>query len=203
MDSGEENEMLIPKNVIIASGSRPKSLPGLDIDGTSVLTSDEALELKQLPKSVLIIGGGVLGIEWASMLSDFGLGVTIMEYADRILPNEDRDISKEMQRILKKKKVKVVANAKVLPETIQKMNGSIAISAIVKGEEQTFAAEKILVSVGRRPNTENLGLQNTDIELDNGFIKVNKNYQTKESHIYAIGDVIGGSSLLMWLLMRE
>ncbi|MBM7713752.1 dihydrolipoyl dehydrogenase [Siminovitchia sp. FSL H7-0308] len=195
MDSGEENEMLIPKNVIIASGSRPKSLPGLDIDGTSVLTSDEALELKQLPKSVLIIGGGVLGIEWASMLSDFGLGVTIMEYADRILPNEDRDISKEMQRILKKKKVKVVANAKVLPETIQKMNGSIAISAIVKGEEQTFAAEKILVSVGRRPNTENLGLQNTDIELDNGFIKVNKNYQTKESHIYAIGDVIGGLQL--------
>ena len=137
----------------------------------------------------------MLGIEWASMLSDFGLGVTIMEYADRILPNEDRDISKEMQRILKKKKVKVIVNAKVLPETIQKMNGSTAISAIVKGEEQTFAAEKILVSVGRRPNTENLGLQNTDIELDNGFIKVNKNYQTKESHIYAIGDVIGGLQL--------
>lgn len=195
MDSGEENEMLIPKNVILASGSRPKSLPGLDIDGTTVLTSDEALEMEQLPKSVLIIGGGVIGIEWASMLSDFGVEVTILEYADRILPAEDRDISKEMERILKKKKVKVVANAKVLPESIQKTGESASISSVVKGEEQTFAAEKILVSVGRQPNTENLGLQNTDIELDRGFIKVNENYQTKEAHIYAIGDVIGGLQL--------
>jgi dihydrolipoamide dehydrogenase len=195
MNNGDDNEMLVPKNVIIATGSRPKSLPGLEIDGTHVLTSDEALGLEELPASILIIGGGVIGIEWASMLSDFGVETTVLEYEDRILPAEDRDISKEMQRVLKKKKVKVMTNAQVLPETIQKTDHSTTVSVLINGEKQVFAAEKILVATGRIPNTENLGLQNTDIELDRGFIKVNESYQTKESHIYAIGDVIGGLQL--------
>lgn len=103
MANGDENEMLIPKNVIIATGSRPRSLPGLELDGENVLSSDEALELEQLPASMLIVGGGVIGIEWASMLCDFGVDVTVIEYADRILPTEDADISKEMQTQLAKK----------------------------------------------------------------------------------------------------
>jgi dihydrolipoamide dehydrogenase len=195
MSNGEENEMLIPKNVIIATGSRPRSLPGLEIDGEFVLSSDEALELEALPKSILIVGGGVIGIEWASMLSDFGVEVTVIEYADRIVPTEDKDISKEIQRLMKKKGVKIITSAKVLSETLKKENGLVSISAELEGEQKEFTGEKILVSVGRAANTENIGLQNTEIMVEKGFIKVNEFLQTKESHIYAIGDVIGGLQL--------
>ncbi|MDQ0197377.1 dihydrolipoyl dehydrogenase [Neobacillus ginsengisoli] len=194
MNNGQENEMLIPKNVIIATGSRPRTLPGLEIDGDFVMTSDEALSLEVLPNSIIIVGGGVIGIEWASMLSDFGVEVTVVEYADRIIPTEDKEISKEMQRLMKKKGVKLVTSAKVLPETLVKGDG-VAISAEVKGELKEYQAEKILVSVGRQANTEGIGIENTDIQIEKGFIVTNEFFQTKESHIYAIGDVIGGLQL--------
>ncbi|ULT55585.1 dihydrolipoyl dehydrogenase [Neobacillus drentensis] len=194
MNNGTENEMLIPKNVIVATGSRPRTLPGLDIDGEFVMSSDEALQLKELPKSILIIGGGVIGIEWASMLSDFGIEVTVLESADRIIPTEDIDISKEMQRVMKKKGINLVTSAKVLPETMVK-DQEVRISAEVKGVLKQFKAEKLLVSVGRQANLEGIGLENTDIQAENGFIVTNEFYQTKESHIYAIGDVIGGLQL--------
>ena len=194
MNNGQENEMLIPKNVIIATGSRPKTLPGLDIDGKYIMTSDEALVINELPNSIIIVGGGVIGIEWASMLSDFGVEVTVLEYADRILPTEDHEISKEMQRIMKKKKITIVTGAKVLPDTFEKGNG-VTIAAEVKGEQKRFTADTMLVSVGRQANVEDIGLQNTSIEIEKGFIKTNQFYQTKESHIYAIGDVNGGLQL--------
>jgi dihydrolipoamide dehydrogenase len=194
-ENGDENEMLIPKNVIVATGSRPRSLPGLEIDGNQVMTSDEALSLEELPKSIIIVGGGVIGIEWASMLDDFGVEVTVLEYADRVLPTEDKEVSKEMQRLLKKRGIKVVTSAKVLPETLEKEEGSVTIKAEHKGEEKSFSAEKMLVSVGRQANVEGIGLENTDIQVEKGFIKTNDRFQTKESHIYAIGDVIGGLQL--------
>ncbi|MEW9111301.1 dihydrolipoyl dehydrogenase [Cytobacillus gottheilii] len=193
MNNGEENEMLIPKNVIVATGSRPRTLPGLEIGG-NVMTSDEALKLEEIPSSIIIVGGGVIGIEWASMLSDFGAEVTVIEYADRIIPTEDKEISKEMQRLMKKKGVKIVTNAKVLPETLSQ-GDQVTISAEVKGEQKQFSAEKLLVSVGRQANTEGIGIENTDIQVEKGAILVNEYYQTKESHIYAIGDVIGGLQL--------
>jgi len=194
MNSGAENEMLIPKNVIIATGSRPRPLPGLEIDGEYVLTSDEALELTAIPKSVIIVGGGVIGIEWASMLSDFGAEVTVLEYEDRIIPTEDKEVSKEMQRLMKKKGIKIITKAKVLPETLSK-DGEVSILAEVNGANREFIAERLLVSVGRQANIEGLGLENTDIQVDRGHIVTNLYYQTKESHIYAIGDVIGGLQL--------
>ncbi|OXS62879.1 dihydrolipoyl dehydrogenase [Rossellomorea vietnamensis] len=195
MNNGEDNAMLIPKNVIVATGSRPRSLPGLEIDGDYVLSSDEALSLEALPKSIIIVGGGVIGIEWASMLSDFDVDVTVVEYADKIVPTEDHEISKEMQRLMKKKGVKIVTSAKVLPESLKKGDGEVTINAEHKGEEKSFTAEKILVSVGRQANVEGIGLENTDIKVEKGFIEVNDFFQTKESHIYAIGDVIGGLQL--------
>jgi dihydrolipoamide dehydrogenase len=194
MNNGEENEMLIPKNVIVATGSRPRTLPGLEADGDYVMTSDEALSMKELPSSIIIVGGGVIGIEWASMLVDFGLDVTVLEYADRILPTEDKEVSKELQRLMKKKGVKIVTGAKVLPETLEKGEG-VTIKAEHKGEQKTFTAEKLLVSVGRQANVEGIGIENTEIQLDRGNIVTNEFYQTKESHIYAIGDVIGGLQL--------
>ncbi|OLS40128.1 dihydrolipoyl dehydrogenase [Bacillus sp. MRMR6] len=194
MNNGEENEMLLPKNVIVATGSRPRTLSGLAIDGELVITSDEALELETLPNSIIIVGGGVIGIEWASMLSDFGVEVTVIEYADRIIPTEDKEVSKEMQRLMKKKGIKIVTNAKVLPESLIRDNG-VTISAEVKAGVKEFKAEQLLVSVGRQANVEGIGLENTDIQVEKGYISTNEYYQTKESHIYAIGDVIGGLQL--------
>jgi dihydrolipoamide dehydrogenase len=194
MNNGEDNEMLIPKNVIVATGSRPRTLPGLEADGKYIMTSDEALAMEELPKSIIIVGGGVIGIEWASMLADFGTEVTVIEYADRIVPTEDKEVSREMQRAMKKKGVKIVTGAKVLPETLQTGNG-VTVRAEVKNDSKEFQAEKLLVSVGRQANVEGIGLDNTEIQLEKGFIQTNEVFQTKESHIYAIGDVIGGLQL--------
>ncbi|MCY7928942.1 dihydrolipoyl dehydrogenase [Bacillus inaquosorum] len=193
--NGEENDMLIPKQVIIATGSRPRMLPGLEADGKHVLTSDEALQMEELPKSIIIVGGGVIGIEWASMLHDFGVKVTVIEYADRILPTEDQDISKEMESLLKKKGIQFVTGTKVQPDTMAKTSDDISIQAEKDGETVTYSAEKMLVSIGRQANIEGIGIENTDIVTENGVISVNENCQTKESHIYAIGDVIGGLQL--------
>ncbi|WP_353855299.1 dihydrolipoyl dehydrogenase [Bacillus sp. Bos-x628] len=195
MANGDENEMLIPKQVIIATGSRPRVLPGLEVDGTHILSSDEALELNELPQSMLIVGGGVIGIEWASMMNDFGVKVTVIEFADRILPTEDRDISKEMEKLLSKKGITFITNAKVLPDTVEKHEHLVKIQAEKGGDIQSFEAEKLLLSVGRVPNIEGIGLENTEIQTEKHGIVVNEHYQTKESHIYAIGDVIGGLQL--------
>lgn len=195
MNNGEENEMLIPKHVIIATGSRPKSLPGLEIDGSTVISSEEALQMEKLPSSIIIVGGGVIGVEWASMLADFDVKVTILEYSDRLVPTEDKEISKELQRILKKKGIQIVTGAKVLPETLQKNVDKVIIQAEKNGEAKSFEGEKLLVSVGRIGNVEGIGLENTDIAVVQNQIQTNEYYQTKESHIYAIGDCIGGLQL--------
>lgn len=194
LKSGEENEMLIPKNVIVATGSRPRTLPGLTIDGEKVITSDEALKMETLPASIIIVGGGVIGIEWASMLTDFDVDVTVVEYSDRILPTEDQDISREMTKLLKAKGVTIITSAKVMADTLS-VGGQVKISAQVGDDMQEYEAEKLLVSVGRQANVEGIGLENTDIVVENGVIATNDFYQTKESHIYAIGDVIGGLQL--------
>ncbi|MED1469439.1 dihydrolipoyl dehydrogenase [Bacillus salipaludis] len=193
--NNEGGEIIVsPRNILIATGSRPRTFYGLEADEKYVMTSDEALEMEILPNSIIIVGGGVIGIEWASMLVDFGTQVTVLEYADRILPTEDKDVSKEIQRLLKKKGVKIITGAKVLPETLEKGDG-VSIKAEHKGKETSFSADKLLVSVGRLPNTEGIGLEKTAIEMNGIFIKTNDSYQTKEPNIYAIGDVIGGLQL--------
>ena len=194
LNEDDQEVILIAKNIILATGSRPRTLPGLEADGEYVMTSDEALQMKELPESILIVGGGVIGIEWASMLVDFGLSVTVIEYADRILPTEDKEISKEVQRLMKKKGVKIITGAKVLPETLEKGEG-VSIKAEQKGKETSYSADKLLVSVGRMPNIEGINLENTSVAVERAFIKTNEYYQTNEQNIYAIGDVIGGLQL--------
>lgn len=194
MNNGEENEMLIPENVIIATGSHPRTLPNLEIDGEFILTSDEALQMSELPTSMIIVGGGVIGIEWASMLSDFGVQVTIIEYADRILPLEDKDVSKEITRVFKKKGIKVITNAELQVDSVH-INNNVTINVLQKEVLKEFTADKLLLSVGRNANINNIGLENTNIVTEKGCIVTNEFYQTKESHIYAIGDVIGGLQL--------
>lgn len=190
-----EAEMLVPQNIIIATGSRPRSLPGLTIDGEYILHSDHVLEMEQLPESMVILGGGVIGLEWASMLNDFGVEVTVVEAMDRILPQEDPDVNKEMTRLLKKRNVEVLTEARLIPELVSVENGRVAFQVDQGGRQRSLDAEKMLVAVGRQPNTEDIGLQNTSIRLDRGFISVNSFMQTNESHIYAIGDVTGNYQL--------
>ena len=190
-----ENEILIPKNIIIATGSKPRNLEGMHVDGQTVLTSDHALQLTSLPKSMIIIGAGVIGIEWASMLNDFGVNVTVLESGTRILPTEDQDISNEMEKLLTQRGIQIFKNVEILTNTIQQVDG-ITLQAKVNGEEEiTFTAEKLLLAIGRIGNIDDIGLENTDIQYEQSFIHVNENYQTKEKHIYAIGDVIGGMQL--------
>jgi len=195
MANGDENEMLVPTNVVIATGSKPRGMAGLTIDGQYVLNSDHALQLESLPKSLLIVGGGVIGIEWASMLCDFGVYVTVVEYGPSILPAEDADIVKEVTKQLEKRGVRIVTNARLDTNTFKIENDNVFISAKVNEKEEIFEADKLLLCVGREANTQGIGLENTEIEVENGFIKVNDSYQTKESHMYAIGDVIGGLQL--------
>lgn len=194
MADGSENEILLPKNVLIATGSKPKELPGLETDGEYVLSSDEALQIEQLPESILIVGGGVIGIEWASMLADFGVEVTIVESADRILPSEDAEISKEITKLFKRKGIHIQTRAKIFPDTLVKGDG-VSIRAEVNGETIEMEAKRILLSIGRTANITDIGIENTNIKISNGVIEVNSFYQTKENHIYAIGDCIGGMQL--------
>ncbi|MFD1335526.1 dihydrolipoyl dehydrogenase [Oceanobacillus iheyensis] len=191
---GKENDMLLPKNVLIATGSRPNQLPGFEFDHNYILSSDDALALETLPDSIVIIGGGVIGIEWASMLNDFEVDVTIIENQDRILSTEDAEISKEMSKLLSQKGINIITNANVKADSVKKDQG-VSLQVDVDGEIQTHQAEKVLMSVGRKGNIENIGLENTDIVTDRNLIMTNEFYQTKESHIYAIGDVIGGLQL--------
>ncbi|MCG7375655.1 dihydrolipoyl dehydrogenase [Paenibacillus sp. ACRSA] len=194
----EDGEMdtVVPTNLIIATGSRPRVLPGLEPDGQYIMSSDEALRMDELPASLIIVGGGVIGLEWASMLNDFGVEITVVEAAEHVLPAEDEDVAKEMQRLLGKRGVRFLTGSKILTETYSAQKDGIQVDVeLGNNKQETLTAEKMLVSVGRQANVENIGLENTDIKLERGFIAVNKHLQTGEGHIYAIGDCIGGLQL--------
>jgi dihydrolipoamide dehydrogenase len=188
-----EMQVVTANHVIIATGSAPRNIPGFALDGKTTLNSDHALQLEELPASIVIVGGGVIGIEWASMLLDFGVEVSVVESMDRILPQEDPDISKEMQKILKKKGLKIFTSAKV--QDVDTLSDSVQVNIEVKGKMKVIEAEKLLLSVGRKANIEGIGLEKAGIEVENYVIRTNEYYQTSIPHIYAIGDVIGGLQL--------
>ncbi|GIO39023.1 dihydrolipoyl dehydrogenase [Paenibacillus antibioticophila] len=194
--NNDEMETVVPANLIIATGSRPRTLAGLQPDGIHVLSSDEALTLEELPASILIVGGGVIGVEWASLLHDFGVRVTLVEAADQLLPSEDSEISRELRKQLERRGITVMTGVKVLAETYETTKKGIQISIQDGEKNERLEADKILVSIGRQANVENIGLENTDIALTKeGYIRVNEQMQTTEPHIYAIGDCIGGLQL--------
>lgn len=195
MDNGEENEILLLKNLLIATGSKPRTLPGLELDEEQIMSSDGALKMNALPSSITIIGGGVIGIEWASMLNDFGVEVTVVDRLDRILSSEDRDVADEVKKALKKRGVTFVLGVEIQIDSLKKESDRVSISYTSDGEQHSVTSEKLLVSVGRSPNIDDIGLSNTDIQTENGAITTNSFFQTKDQHIYAIGDVIGGMQL--------
>jgi dihydrolipoamide dehydrogenase len=199
-DSGVQT--LEAKNIIIATGSEARMLPGLEPDAEFILTNIEILNLTAVPKSLAIIGAGAVGVEFASIFKRFGTDVTVIEMLPRIVPVEDEDISKELERNFRKQKIRVETGAKAA--NIRKTGTSVKLTLTTKdGKEEELEVEKLLIAVGRKPNTENIGLENTKVELDRGFIKVDKNQQTAEPGVYAIGDVVAGTPQLAHVATRE
>jgi dihydrolipoamide dehydrogenase len=195
-------QTLETKNIIIATGSEARMLPGLQPDAKRILTNIEILDLREVPKSMGIIGAGAVGVEFASCFHRFGTKVTVFEMLPRIVPLEDEEISKELERLFKKSGIRVETGARV--ENVQRGENGVTFSATFSnGKQENFDVETLLVAVGRRPATENLGLENTRVEIDRGFIKVDRAQQTSEPGIYAIGDVVGTTPLLAHVATAE
>lgn len=183
------------KHFIIATGSEPGTLPFIELDGKRVISSTEALELKEIPSHLIIIGGGVIGLELGQVYRRLGAEVSVVEYMDRIIPTMDAACSKELMKAMKKQGVKFHLSHKV--KDLKKTDEGVTVIADdKKGSEVTFDGDYCLVSVGRIPYTEGLGLENAGITTDEkGRIQVNEKMQTEVDHIYAIGDVIRGAML--------
>ena len=185
-------------HLILATGSAPRSLPGLDPDGRLVITSDEALRRDDVPGRVTIVGAGAIGVEWASMYRDFGSEVTLVEFADRIVPLEDPEISKELNRVFKKRGIAIHAASTIDPETLKKGENEVSFQVATKdGAKRTdLVADVILVAVGRRPLTDGIGLEAIEgVELDRGYVKVDEFMRTGAKGLYAIGDIVPGFAL--------
>ncbi len=189
------SEILESKNIIIATGSKPSSLPFINIDKERIITSTEALNLKEIPKHLVVIGGGVIGLELGSVCRRLGSEVTVVEYMDKIIPGMDGALSKELQKVLKKQGVKFMLSTAV--EAVERNGDTVKVSGKdKKGAEVSVEGDYVLVSVGRRPYTDGLALEKAGVELDErGRVKVNEHLQTNASNIYAIGDVIQGAML--------
>jgi len=192
---GKKKEEIQADKIVIATGSKPSSLPFIQIDKKRVITSTEALELDKLPKSMVIIGGGVIGLELGSVYARLGTEVSVVEFMDRIIPGMDGDMSKELLKSLKKLGIKFYLKHKV--KEVKASARKVNVKADdPKGGEVSLDAEYCLVSVGRRPYTDGLGLENAGLQADDrGRIEVNEQMQTKVNHIYAIGDVVRGAML--------
>jgi len=194
-------QTLEAKNIIIATGSEARMLPGLEPDPERILTNIEILNLTAVPKSLIIIGAGAVGVEFASIFSRFGTEVTVIEMLPRMVPVEDEDISKELERNFRKQKIRVETGARA--ENIRKTGTGVELKLVTKdGKEEELQAEKLLVAVGRKPITEKIGLENTRVKLDRGFIQVDSHQQTAEPGVYAIGDVVAGTPQLAHVATR-
>jgi dihydrolipoamide dehydrogenase len=188
--TGNIIETVESKNIIIATGAKPKSIPSIPVDKKSIITSSEAMNLPALPKDLIIIGAGAIGIEFAYFYNTFGTKVTIIELLDRILPVEDKEISDTLLRSYKKRGIDIYISAKV-EKAIVKGN-SVEVFVNQEGKTIELKAEKVLNSIGVEGNISGFGLENLDVEIEKGHIKVDRNnYMTNLQDVYAIGDVIG------------
>ena len=177
------------KNVLIATGSTPRSLPGIDIDHQSVLSSDSILELTEIPKSLLVIGSGAVGVEFASMFARFGSKATVVEILPRIVPLEDEEVSRELAASFKRQGIAVYVDTRVERVTVSDA-GAEVLARSSAGKTETFRAEKILLAVGRKPLSEGIGLEALGVATDRGYIRVDPWMQTNVPNVYAIGDVV-------------
>jgi dihydrolipoamide dehydrogenase len=190
------DRVLQATDVILATGSRVKSLPGLIPDGERIVTSDDVLRSATLPKDIIVVGGGAVGVEFASMYHDLGVKVTLLEYLPAIVPLEDRDVSQALERSFARRGMTVVTNARFDTAKVEVGKDGVCVVVGPEGKEpQEVRAEQMLVATGRAANVEEIGLETTKAEVDRGFIKVDGRMRTKEPHLYAIGDAVGGLML--------
>ena len=185
-------------DLILATGSAPRSLPGLDVDGKRIITSDEALTRGDVPKRVTIVGAGAIGVEWASIYRDFGTEVTMVEFLDRVVPLEDADVSKELNRVFRKRGITMHTASTIDTDSIQRTDDGLRFTIKPnEGDQRTdVEAHLILVAVGRRPLTDGIGLEEiSGVELERGYVKVDGHMRTGVEHLYAIGDIVPGYAL--------
>ncbi|HKF02428.1 MAG TPA: dihydrolipoyl dehydrogenase [Candidatus Sulfotelmatobacter sp.] len=181
------------KNIILATGSEARMLPGLEVNDR-VITNIEILSLKEIPKSLVIVGAGAVGVEFASIYRSFDCEVTIVEMLPRLVPVEDEEVSKELARVYRKRGIGFHTGAKV--EKVEKIKAGVAVTISVDGKQHKIEAEKILIAIGRKPRTQNIGLERTKIKPEREFIKTDSWMQTTEPGIYAIGDIVLGTPQL-------
>jgi len=181
------------RNVILSTGSEARMIPGLE-PGDRVLTNIEILKMGAVPKSLVIVGAGAVGVEFASIFRSFDCDVTIIEMLPRMVPLEDEEVSKELARVYRKRGINFHGSAKV--DKVEKTKTGVSVTFTVDGKQQKLEAEKILISIGRKPNTENIGLEKTKIQSERGFVKTNEWMQTAEPGVYAIGDIVLGTPQL-------
>jgi dihydrolipoamide dehydrogenase len=193
LDGEDAGRVVIGRNVVLAAGSVPRTLPGLEVDGRWVMTSDEFLELKEIPASVAVVGGGAIGCEFASLLSDLGSKVTVLEALDSILPGCDEDIVRLVGRSFKKRGIEVVTGVQVDGHKVKK-DGSLTA---LKAGDKTFDVEAIVVSVGRRPRSEGLVAEGVAVEInDRGFVVADEYQRTAVPGVWAVGDIVAGTAQL-------
>jgi dihydrolipoamide dehydrogenase len=187
-------ETVRAEKFLVATGSRPFDLPPFPVDGKRIITSTEALDLDRVPKSLLVLGGGVIGLEIGMYLAKFGAELTVVELTDQLLPGTDPDLVAVVARNLRKKKANVMTGTKALGAVVKGDHVEVKVES--KGKEQTLSAEILLVSVGRKPNTEKLGLDLAQVKTNQrGYIEVDKQLRTSNPRVFAIGDAVGGALL--------
>jgi dihydrolipoamide dehydrogenase len=190
------------KNIIIATGSEARMLPGLQPDPERILTNVEILDNTSIPESIIIIGAGAVGVEFGSIFNRFGSKVTILEMLPRIVPVEDEEVSKELERYFKKTGIRVETGAKAGNIRLGGKGVQLTVT-LGNGKDEEMEAERLLVAVGRKPNTDQIGIENTRVEMDRGFIKTDQYQRTAEPNVYAIGDVVAGTPQLAHVATME
>lgn len=190
------NEKIKAKNILIATGSEVVNIPGVEVDEKNIVSSTGALSLPKVPKDLIVIGGGYIGLELGSVWRRLGSNVTVVEYADRIVPALDTEIGKSFHKILEKQGFKFMLSTKVLGASVAGGKVSVKVSSLSDNMESIMSADVVLVSVGRKPNIEGLGLAEVGVKMaERGMIEVNNHFQTNFPNIYAVGDVIKGPML--------
>ena len=183
---------LTARDVIIATGSKPKDIAGLEADGKQILNSDHLLELEELPKSIVIIGAGAIGCEFASFFADAGTEVTLIEMLPTVVPLEEADVGKALAKALASRGVNIMTSARVLTDKTRSYDGVVELTVDYEGAEKAVTGQKVLMAVGRGAVTDGLSLDKTGVQLEHGWVAVDDTYRTSERNVYAVGDAIGG-----------
>ncbi|MGH2589045.1 MAG: dihydrolipoyl dehydrogenase [Dehalococcoidia bacterium] len=187
---GGGEERITARTIILATGSKPRALPGLETDGRVVMDSDQILEVERLPGSIIVLGSGAVGVEFASCYNDYGVAVTLVEMLPAITPLEDKDVSNGLARSLSKRGINIFTDARALPETLERTDSGIRIQVEEKnGHRRQLDAEALLVAVGRAPLSEGLGLEKAGVSAERGFVMVDESMRTNVPTIYAVGDL--------------